>query len=701
MLMIDVPLRVPATSLQSLAPQQVPPVPGNFTGRKGALARLDEGLCSSLHGGSASAVHPTVAVSGPAGIGKTALLAQWLQIHSERFPDGQLYIDLRANSPDGPLRPQEVLDRLLRSLGVSPVPPDIEEQRALWRSLTDRMRMAIILDNALDADHVSPLLSSSTRSLTVVISRQKLSWFEEEGIILHELGPLDPDSAMELFQRGLGRTGRRRVAREGPAARQVISTCTGNPLAICLVSARAASRPDQPIATLFQALTQKDTSLCTEQAERDVPVQAALDESYRRLPEDAARAYRLIGLLPVTDFNESVIAAVCAVSLREAAETLDALVEMNLAEDSGQNRYRFHDSVLWHARLQAKRQETETTRRKAVRRFLDWCLVMLTMAESLLCPGRRILERDYEAFRAEQPLFTDAEGALDWLKHEYSRLMAALRVAADGGWYSTAWQLADAMWPIFLRLRPYSLWIEAHEIGLTAAKQAGDLDGVVRMLTSGGAGLQNVGRLDEATEWFAHALAIARKRGNRWDEAQAMHGIGQSHWLANRLGSAKDWLGQALKLREDLSHRRGAALTRICLGDIARLSGRLDEARDLLVRARADLTAEGDSHDAARATAFLGMTHADANDIEEAQRQLLLARRTFAKVQSAPWEARALEMLGQVEEQHGGTATARHYFEQSLSLYQLNSPRDAKRLKERICGLDKLGGNGSGSPAGQ
>lgn len=664
------------------------------------MGRLDK-LCSTPRQGSSAADCHGIVLSGPAGIGKTTLVSRWLETHPEAFPDGRVYADLHGHSPDGSARPEDVLDRFILEFGVLPAPLTLTEKRLLWHSMTEGLRLVVVLDNALDTDQVRMLLPSSTGSLTVVTSRRRMTELAKDGIASYDLGTLDTVTAVEAFQHGLGRNGRRKVARERLAVRQIMSSCAGIPLKVCLASALvAASASRRPVAAVAAALAREDEPQDWRQGEGDSSLRGLLDEACRRLPDDITRAYRLLSVLPANEFDEPAVAAVCAVSPQRATEILDALVEMHLVEESARGCYRIHSLVLPYVRQQAERQENVTVRRKAVRRFLDFCLATLSAAEVLLCPGRKILRRDYETFTPGPPPFADGDGALDWLKDRSGWLMAALRAAADGGWYQTAWQMADAMWPMFLRLRPHLLWIESHEIGLAAARLAGDQDGIVRMLTSGGIGLQNAGHLDEATEWFADALASARKRHNKWDQAQALHGIGQSHWLANRFGPAEDSLTEALALRDDLGYRRGKALTRIILGDISRATGRIDEALGLLARAHADLLAEGDRHDAARAAAFLGLAYADSGDIEAAQRYLLVARHTFAIVRSVLWEARALEMLGQVKEHHGGTESARRWYEHSLQLYKGSSPRDAKRLENRIGELGKLSGGGSGSTAG-
>ncbi|WP_405608452.1 tetratricopeptide repeat protein [Streptomyces sp. NBC_01508] len=206
------------------------------------------------------------------------------------------------------------------------------------------------------------------------------------------------------------------------------------------------------------------------------------------------------------------------------------------------------------------------------------------------------------------------------------------------------------------------------------------------MLTTGGSGLYNSGRYDEAIDWFTRALEDARRRGDRRAEAQALHGQGQSHRLAGRLEQAASLFTEALALREEIGYGRGAALSRLCLGDIALASGESAKAVALLTRARDDLLAVPDPYDAARALAFLGRAHAapGARDFGLAERLLRLAVSEFAATGSAHWQGRVLEMLGETAEDQGDGERARDWYAQSLARYEPVSPKDARRLGERL-----------------
>lgn len=572
---------------------------------------------------------------------------------------------------------------------MTEVPAHLDEQAALWRSVSAGRRVTVMLDNALSAAQVRPLLpGAAPDSLVAVTSRNRLPGLGVDGAAFHHLRVLTTGAAVELLTR---RVGGDRVDREPEAARTVVSLCSRLPLAVCLAGAQLAARPRQPVSAMAGALGRDDARLATLEVEGDRAVEVALNESYAGLSSELARGYRHLGLPPVTVFTAPIAAAACAVSLDSADQLLDELTEKNLMEDlapeshTGHGRYRFHDLVRLHASRLAASMDAPGDRRDTVRRVVDLLLERATAAEAVLSPSHRTLSRDYSFPPHNPTVFAGERDALDWLDAERSHLMAALRTAAEQGWDATAWQLADAMWPLFLRLRPYDLWIEAHEIGLAAARRAGDPAAESRMLTSGGAGLRNAGRHDEAVRWFAQALGCARRDNDRRAQAQALHGLGQSHRLAGRLGTALPHFADALRLREAIGYRRGAALTRLAMGDIALATGRPDDALRLLDQARTALLAEADGYDAARALAYLAQAHARAgHGHATAEEMLRQAADEFTTAGSVHWQARTREFLGDLALERGEAATARHWFEESLELYEPVSAEDTRRLRGRL-----------------
>ncbi|MFE4972540.1 tetratricopeptide repeat protein [Kitasatospora sp. NPDC056651] len=658
-------------------PRQLPPCPRRLIGREVELAELDRSLSDDV-----TAADVTVVVTGPAGVGKTALAAQWLRGQAGRFPDGQLYADLRGYASGGPADPTEALGGFLRAFGISPVPGSLAEGAALWRSLAAERRIAVLLDNASTAAQVRPLLPGSDHTVVVVTSRRRLTGLGIDGAVFRPLTPLAPEASTEILAE---RVGRRRVVDEHEAAAEVVDACAGLPLAICLAAARIAARPAQSLAATAEILGRGTERLAALNVEGET-VEDLLDASYGVLAPDAARLYGLLGLLPFPGFTLENAAVLADVEPAEADRLLDALADVHLLEETGPERFRFHDLVRLHAQAHGRELRDGEAGRTALDRVVDWYLASTTAAEAVVSPSHRTLARDYQA-RSHHParVFADDVRALDWLDEERDRLADVLRWCEELGRPAAAWQLADAMWPLFLRLRPARLWVEAHRIGLRAARAVGDRAGELRMLTSGGSGLRNAGEGEEAARWFTDALGLARETDHPLAQADALYGLSQTHRMAGRLDEAAACLRQVVELREAEDYLRGSALARLAYGEVLLLAGRPAEAVAPTERAHRELASIDDHYEAARAMAFLGLAHGMLGAYDLADTCLEEALAGFRARLSVHWEARTLEFAGQVEERRGRPDVARARFEQSLARYQeARATAEAARLADRL-----------------
>ncbi|MEU7595600.1 tetratricopeptide repeat protein [Streptomyces sp. NPDC039022] len=661
----------------------------HFTDRENDLSAL-----ADLHGRFPELSTPLIVVSGPAGIGKTALVSRWLRGMTERFPDGQLYADLRGHSDTGPAAPGDVMSQFLRALGVGEVPRGLGERAALWRSVTAGLHISIMLDNVLSAAQARALLPGGRPSLTVVTSRYRLTGLRADGALYHELGLLEQDAAVEILARGIGAE---RVRREGGAVHQVVSLCAGLPLAVCLASARLASRPRQPVRTMVEALEQDRGRLAALAVEGELSVYAALDESYAVLTPEAARLYRRLALLPARELDARLAAVALDVPLGEAERLLDVLVEANLVEDTGPDAYRFHDLVRLHAEERGRAEESPAAREETLRRVGDWHLRTASAAQALLSPIQFTLGRTYAYEPALSCPFTDESGALTWLETRRADLMATVRTADEKRWDKLAWQLVDALWPLFHRLRYYDLWIEAHEIGRRAARRDGDRAAERQMLNSGAIGLNAAGRTDDAIDWFTQSLRAAREAGDTRDEGQALLGLGAAHREAGRFREAADHLHRSISTWQAAGYERGVALARIILGEIALedaerersggAGGPAERAAELFSQAYEALVALDDPYDAARALAFSGRASALTGTYDTAAERLGEALRFFASAGSAHWQARVSEMLGACAREHSLPDTAREHWERARNLYASQSPSNARRVGDLLAGL--------------
>ncbi|MEV8063404.1 tetratricopeptide repeat protein [Streptomyces antimycoticus] len=668
-----------APPVNRVVPRQLLPVPAHFTDREQDIQALD-----CLRAKRNFKVPQVIVVSGPAGIGKTTLASRWLQEREAEFPDGQLYVDLYGFAVGEPPTPAEILGQLLRSLGQTELPATLADLTALWRSITAGLQFCLMLDNAMTAAQARLLLPNSPKSLVVVTSRNRLTGLATNGAAFRQLGRLDHHSAVELLSRGVGRE---RVDHERSAAHEVVVLCACLPLAVCLAAARLASRPERSMASLVDALTRGLGPLGALKVEGARTLQTVLDESYAALRDEAAAVYRRMGLLPIPVFDAAMVGASCGISDIRAAEVLDVLTEANLLEEIGADGYRFHDLVRLHA-AQRGAEEMASAKSETLRRFVDWCLAAATSAEEILTPSHRNMgEREY-VFQPTSPLaFSCGRQALDWLNGHREALMGSVRSAADAGWGVAVWQTVDAMWPMFLRLRLYDSWIEAHELGLHAARTVRDRRGEVRMLTSGGIGLRSAGRYEDAITWFSQALELARDEDNPREEAQALNGLGSSYRGAGRLYEARECFSRALSLREAIGYRRGAALSRLRLGELALDEGQYEKANHYLARALTDLVAEHDTYDATRARSLLGFALAREGRRDKGLYELRAALNDFEASGSDFWQARTLEMLGQVMEESSEASNAGDLYERARVIYESISPVDTKRVEGRLRAL--------------
>ncbi|MGW1082836.1 ATP-binding protein [Kitasatospora sp. NPDC002522] len=651
----------------------------HLLGRRPEFAALDEAAADAApeRGG------PVVVLHGPAGVGKSALAVSWLRERTDRFPDGLLYADLRGHAPGGPADPAEALGGFLRALGRRTVPADLAEVSALWRSTAAPLRLAVLLDGAASAAQVRPLLAGAAHTVTVVTSRTRLTGLALDGARLHGVGLLDADHATAVLAQ---RVGAERMAAEPRAAAAVVEHCAGLPLALCVAGARIAARPRHPLSATAEALRREADRLAALRLDGDAAtaVEAALDASYAVLAPDAARLYRLLGLLPVAEFSSAVAGAAAELPLPEADRLLDALAAEHLLEELDGERHRFHDLIRLHAGELGRTGESAADGRAAVRRVGEHHLAAATAAEAAIHPGHRTLARDYRQPPWHVTEFADSAAAVDWLDRHRAQLTAVLRAAARDQQDGLVWQLTDAMWPLFNRLRLHRLQVEAHALGLQAARRAGDREAEKRMLTSGGYGLRSAGRPAEAADWYRQALELALADGDSRTEAQARSGIGKAHRLAGELDAARAQFEQVLGLRAAIGYRRGVGLAHVALGEVAVDARDLAEAVRQFTDAVTALAQTPDLHELARARAMLGRAHTATGHHRRAERELTTALAEFSAAGSTHWAARTVEWLGELALAEVDFDLARERFAESLARYRELGAPDTARLADRL-----------------
>lgn len=657
-------------------PRQLPLAPAHFSGRTGELQALTDVLTRHPRQGG-----PGLAVlTGPGGVGKSALAAHWLHHAHERYPDGQLYAGLSAHGPTGPVPPAEVLGGLLHGLGVPPadLPPEAGERAALYRSLTAGKSIALLLDDAASSAQVTMLLPASPHSVVVVTTRRRLSGLVAHGGVTVAVDVLPPDSSVELLSRAVGRV---RVAAEPEPARRVAELCGGMPIALHVAAARLAVRPHWPLARVAAELADERHRLRSLVAEDDaLSVVTCFDLSYHGLPPAAARLYRLLGLYPGRDFGRGVAAALTDTTEADAERALGVLVDASMIADTAFDRYRLHDLVRLHARRLAEHQEPGFEQERAVRAAVSWYRDRAASADGMATPLR--------PRRTPVPAeFTTRASALDWLERELPNLVACLRAAFSRRWYELVCQLYDALWGLFLYRGHYHEWIGAGALAVEAATLSGDAGTEVRMVNQAAAVHLRTGRPEAAREPFRRALATARSNGDWAGEATALEGLGAVAHACGRLPEAVEHYRSALRLNEAHERHRGTALLHGYLGHALTGQGDLDAAAGHFRRSAHLATSIGDHHCLAQAIAGLGSVHAARGSFAEAVAELQRGLRSLPAAEAAALRAPVLEKLAEVLAGAGDHEGARRHWTEALAAYPSMDDAHADRIRARLRSL--------------
>jgi DNA-binding SARP family transcriptional activator len=501
-----------------VVPHQLPPPSMHFVGRATQVRHLD----AHLDAASGAPLMVISAIGGTAGIGKTALALHWGHLHTDRFPDGQLYVNLRGFDPAGtPLPPMTAMRGFLAALGVPTqnVPADPDEQVALYRSHLAGRRMLVVLDNARDAEQVRPLLPGAPGCLVLVTSRDQLAGLVAlDGAVPLTLDLLTQDEAHDLLVRRLGRD---RVARERAEVDELINQCARLPLALNIAAARVSLHPNRPLAAVVDEL--RDThwrldALSTGEATADV--RAVFSWSYQTLPPTTARVFRLLGVHPGPNISLPAAASLAALDPDQTRHALDELTRAHLITEHSPGRYSLHDLLRAYAADQVHLHDNDAERQTALRRVIDFYTHTAYGAESLLNPDRAPIRLDPPALSVYPHPLTDLRAALAWLDAEYLDLLAAQQAAAAHNWHSTVWQLAWAMDTLQIR-RGYrhdhiGVWQAALDASAHLPQPSTRMHAHRRL----GSALTGLGRYDEGIAYLHQGLALAEEHHDLDQQAE-------------------------------------------------------------------------------------------------------------------------------------------------------------------------------------
>jgi len=639
-------------------PRQLPRS-GILVNREEALAALDRMVSG----------HGLVVVTGQAGIGKTALVLHWARGRLEDFPDGQLYADLHGHSGMEPAPPAEVLGRFIRSLGIpgEHVPAGLGERAALFRSLVAGRRLLVVLDDAYSAAQVAPLLPGGPGAAAVVTSRWRLAGLTMRGASVVRLGPLGEDAALDLLGTALGSD---RVGRHREKAGELVELCARSPLALSVAAARLVARPGWSLDDLVRDLADERrrlSALAVPDAGDEMTIRAALELSYRGLPERARRLYRSLGLFPGTAFGARMAAALSGEPLPDARDLLGVLDAANLLEHLPGGRYRLHALARLHAVDTVREHDPPEARDGAVRRLVEWTLAAVLAANAAAAPYRR-LPGPPDA-PPGPPEFADAAGALDWLEQEFPTVRAVARRARESGLDRAAYLLVDAAWPLFLHRGQHAERLDFDRVGLDAARALGDRYAEAKMLNRTGLALRALGRPDAAADDLREALTLWRQLGERSRAAGTRRRLGLLAFDRGDMAGAVAEFRAALEEYRAAGDDRHVALTLCDLGAALIRDGRADAAVRDLGEAERLLSGTGDdAYNQARVLVLLGQAHASRADPATAEDLVARGLEGMRAIGSAIGEADALHVLGDLALQRDRIAEARERYERARSI---------------------------------
>ncbi|MEV4703322.1 BTAD domain-containing putative transcriptional regulator [Actinoplanes sp. NPDC049316] len=561
----DATLEVTAAARPSPGPvpRQLPAPPWRFTGRSAALAELDATLDGPT-GGTAPVV--ISAIGGAGGVGKTWLALRWAHDNAARFPDGQLYVNLRGFDPTGePVAPDTAVRGFLEGLGVdtSAMPAAPEARAGLYRSLIAGKRLLIVLDNARDAAQVVPLLPGSGSCTVLITSRSRLLGL----LSAYGARPLTLDvlTGAEARQLLAGQVGEDRTAAEPAAVTALLRWCAGLPLALSIVAARAASDPGLPLASLAAELHEAATRLdALDGGEVTVNLRAVLSASREALTPAAARMFALMGLCPGPDLTLPAAASLAGLPPARASALLRELTAGHLVQIPAPGRYRMHDLVRLFAAEQVA--GADAGRRDAVRRILDHYLHTATAADRLLAPHRDPVLPARPAPGVTPERFDDHTAALTWFTAEHAGLLAALTCAADTGSDTHVWQLAWALTTYLDRHGHGQDRLAVHAAGLAATRRLGDPGLQAHAHREVALAYVWLGRSDEARAHLGQALDLFTRLGDLLGQAHTHRSLARVHARQGRHAVALPYDRQSLALYLAAGHRPGQAAALNAIG---------------------------------------------------------------------------------------------------------------------------------------
>jgi DNA-binding SARP family transcriptional activator/Tfp pilus assembly protein PilF len=674
----------PAEHRQRAVPAQLPADVPAFIGRTRELAELAAAVNAYPPNTDPANTDPAnddaprtmviSAVSGTAGVGKTALVVHWAHRVRDSFPDGQLYVNLRGYDPDLPMTPDDALAGFLRALGMADgdIPADVDERATAYRSSLEGKRLLVVLDNAADVEQIHRLLPGSSSCVVLVTSRDSLAGLVARyGARRIDLDTLPAGDAVALLRTLIGE----RVDAEPDAAISLTEQCARLPLALRVAAEMAATSPFARLGDLVGELADGQQRLRLLDAGGDPrsEISNVLSWSYHHLPPAAAHSFRLLGLHPGPDLDLYAAAALTGLALDHVRPLLSLLTRAHLIQPVRHDRYSLHDLLSAYARsLAGEVQHATEERRAALTRLFDHYLTTAAAAMETLAPTEQN-RRPHVAIPvlpATGPPVADPDQARAWLDAERAVLVAVTAQAGLQGWPGHATRLAATLSRYLVTGAHNTEAVSIHGHALRAARRTCDRGAEATALIDLGEVRWRLGHSSQEAARYERALAILRETGDRSGEARAHGNLGLIAWRQGVYGQAAVHYGQALAIFRDTGERAGEARALDNLGAICWRQGDYQQAAIHHQRALTIFTEIGDRTGQACALGNLATVCRRQGLLEQAIYHLEQSLSLSREIGNQACEAEALSDLGEIHRQQGRYQQAASEFEQALRLFR-------------------------------
>ncbi|MEU3229261.1 tetratricopeptide repeat protein [Nocardiopsis alba] len=659
-------------------PRQLPP-PSPFYVRRSSLERRIETAVERAHLEGRNAL---VVITGPAGVGKSALAARFLHDHPRLAGGGHFFVDLQGFTPGPPTDPHRALEGLLHSLGTEPkfVPTELQERAAWWRSATTRLRVALLLDDALSAAQVRVLLPGGAGHTIVVTSRVRLTALRLDGAVIVQVPPLETEEAVELLRRSSGEETTDGMERD--AMRKIASLCGGFPVALCTVALAESDEKGGSWVRLEDELRTAQERLARlnsigERIGVEVSLRGAFDLSYESLAPEQARTYRRLAWHPGVEITPLIASRLTGDALPKSEKALRDLARQHLLIEQTPGRYRFHDLLRLHAEEKAAEYENDEAKEEGIARLARTFAELSIAADIALRPyvTSRIVKVD--------PAFADAAQAARWLDAEKGNLVDLIDLAGRHDLFQETLWLTEGLWSLFLHHGQAHLWLRAGEAAVLAARRSEDERTLGRLLNKRALVHSHLGRVEEAMADLAAAEEIWSRREDWKRVAQTRQRRGTLALEHGDLQEAVGFLEDALAADEHTGAEHHRAVTLFLLGRAHLATGSPEKALGFLERALPPL--ENSLYNRARARIALGSALLALSRPEEARREVEAALREMVEHGSGPGQSEAWDALGEIHEHQGDLGAARTAYENALESLDEKDPA-RRRVQERLDG---------------